>query len=567
MVQILDQFGRPLRRDDQALEEGQTARLGHLHRELADHPSLGLTPARLAATLEAAENGDLTAQHAMFLDMEEKDGHLFAEMSKRRRAVVGLPWRIVPPPNPTTAEKKLAAEVSEWVTEIPDLEDVQLDIMDACGHGFSALEMAWVVNQGVRLPTDIAHRPQSWFQLDRETRTRILLRDTTGQGEPLQQFTWVLHTHRAKAGYISRAGLHRVLAWPFLFKMLATRDLAELLEIYGIPMRLGTYGRNATPEEKSRLMAAVVGIGHRAAGIIPEGMQIDLKEAASGSHEPFLSFMEYMDRIESKAILGGTLNSGTDTGGSYAQGKIHENGAWTLTVSDAKQAAGTISRDLIYPICALNGRSSDPRRTPRWEYVTAESAGAEQLNTFSMGIERLAKLLGNDPSNGIPVSWVREQIGWPSAARAEDGTVEPVLTSPQAAPAAPAQTAAAGALSPFSPPGYPSDEGCVAPTPFINRSSPIAAAAARPNTDVAPADALDALVAEALGDWRPVLAPLVDPLQAVLDEAAAQGDTAKQVIDRLPGVLAQMDSAALHALLTRLGYTAKAAGAAGRDLE
>ncbi|MDE8660750.1 DUF935 family protein [Pseudomonas aeruginosa] len=33
--------------------------------------------------------------------MEEKDGHIHAEMSKRRRAVAELDWDIVPPDNAT----------------------------------------------------------------------------------------------------------------------------------------------------------------------------------------------------------------------------------------------------------------------------------------------------------------------------------------------------------------------------------------------------------------------------------------------------------------------------------
>ncbi|WP_308197178.1 phage portal protein family protein, partial [Achromobacter xylosoxidans] len=40
-----------------------------------------------------------------------------------------------------------------------------------------------------------------------------------------------------RSGYIARTGLFRVLAWPWLFKNFAVRDLAEFLEIYGLPLR------------------------------------------------------------------------------------------------------------------------------------------------------------------------------------------------------------------------------------------------------------------------------------------------------------------------------------------
>ena len=74
---ILGPDGQPITMPD--LQEPQTSRLLHLQRELQSHPTRGLTPSRLARILDAAENGDLTAQYELFEDMEEKDGHIAAE--------------------------------------------------------------------------------------------------------------------------------------------------------------------------------------------------------------------------------------------------------------------------------------------------------------------------------------------------------------------------------------------------------------------------------------------------------------------------------------------------------
>lgn len=69
-----------------------------------DHPGRGLTPLKLHDILESAEDGDITAQAELFADVEEKDGHIFAEMSKRKRALIGLPWQVLPPVDATAAE-------------------------------------------------------------------------------------------------------------------------------------------------------------------------------------------------------------------------------------------------------------------------------------------------------------------------------------------------------------------------------------------------------------------------------------------------------------------------------
>ncbi|MGL9773169.1 MAG: phage portal protein family protein [Sodalis sp. (in: enterobacteria)] len=39
--------------------------------------------------------------------MEKRDGHLFAEISKRRRSVVPLTWRIMPSRHPSAQEKAM----------------------------------------------------------------------------------------------------------------------------------------------------------------------------------------------------------------------------------------------------------------------------------------------------------------------------------------------------------------------------------------------------------------------------------------------------------------------------
>src|SRR5699024_8553941 len=114
------------------------------------------------------------------------------------------------------------------------------------------------------------------------------------------------------------------LAWPFLFKNYSVRDLAEFLEIYGLPMRLGTYPPGASDREKATLMRAVASIGHAAAGIIPEGMAIEFQEAATGASDPYVAMLDWCERTQSKIILGATLTSQADRGSNTnALGQVH----------------------------------------------------------------------------------------------------------------------------------------------------------------------------------------------------------------------------------------------------
>lgn len=86
-----------------------------------------------------------------------------------------------------------------------------------------------------------------------------------------------------------------------------------------------------------------------------------------------------------------------------------------------------------------------------------------------------------------------------------------------------------------------------------------------PSAPAAAGDEVDALIATELAQWRPLLDPMVQPLQAFLASAAQQGLTAAQVIARLPELLTAMDDGALTDALTRTAFAARAGFEAGFD--
>ena len=422
MAKILGPDGLPI--TTEALSEPQTSHYSHLQRELQTHPTRGLTPSKLASILDQAEQGDLLAQFDLYEDMEEKDGHIAAELGKRRRALL-VDWSVVPPDNPTPAEKRNAELLAELVGEIADFEDVLFDVTDAIGKGFSCCEIEWHKPGKYWLPKTITHRPQSWFTVHRGYRQQLRLRSNTTVdgivGEPLQTFGWITHVHKAKSGYLERTAMFRQLVWPYLFKNYSVGDLAEFLEIYGIPVRIGKYPSGASEKEKMTLLRALVGIGHNAAGIIPAGMELDFLDAATGDPKAFELMLNWCERTQSKVILGGTLTSGADGKSSTnALGNVHNEVRKDLRDSDIRQVGSTITRDLLYPLAVLNGLAPDGmRRCPVFRLDVGET---EDMAAYA---EALPKLV--DIGVQIPVQWAQEKLGIPQP---EAG--EPVLqaTSP-----------------------------------------------------------------------------------------------------------------------------------------
>jgi phage gp29-like protein len=424
MATILDQYGNPIQ--SEILHEPQTAKLAQLHREYANHPSRGLTPQRLSSILQQAEQGNLIAQAELFADMEEKDAHLYAEMDKRKRSILSIDWEVRPPRNASAQEKDQADYLTELLQDPPHWDALLLDALDAIGHGYSCIELEWHLQGKEWLVKQAHHRPPTWFQLSQYDQNELRLRDHSSNGAELTPFGWIIHKHRARSGSLARTGLHRVLAWPFLFKNYAIRDLAELLEIYGIPVKLGKYPPGTGDAEKATLLRAVTQLGHAAAGIIPESMAIEFEAAAAGNHAPFVAMIEWAEKSMSKAILGGTLTSQADGQSSTnALGNVHEEARREILMSDAKQLASTLTRDLLYPLLVLNGMQvTDPRRMPQIVFDVREE------EDFKMLAESLPSLVNMDVP--IPLAWVQRKLNIP----ARQGE-EPILSNKVAAPAAP----------------------------------------------------------------------------------------------------------------------------------
>ncbi|WP_396234748.1 DUF935 domain-containing protein [Acinetobacter baumannii] len=394
------------KQDRTALETRQTAEISYLSSQWQEHPVVGMTPLRLHQLLTEAERGNLQAQADLFCDMEERDGHIFSEMDKRKKGVNKLAWGVNPPKRASVQEKKIAEEVQEWIDDIKDFEMFLFNAMDAVGHGYSCQEIEWQRLGDIWLPKQFHFNIPRNFLTPYDRPNELRLNDGSLQGVEFRDFGWFNHLHQAKSGYISRSGLFRVLAWPFVFKNYSVRDVMEFLEIYGLPIRVGKYPSGATNEEKMTLQRAVMLIGRNAGGIIPNGMSIDFESAAQGDTSNHMHTVKYFEQIQSKVIVGGTLLSQADGKTSTnAQSKTHEIQFQALVKSDAKQLARSISENLIDYLMRVNYPDIPKDRYPEFFFDTSE---IEDMEVFSNSLEKLVTV-----GMKIPLAWAHEKLGIP----------------------------------------------------------------------------------------------------------------------------------------------------------
>lgn len=329
--------------------------LGDVNDKFSTYPSSGLTPRKLARIFRQADEGDVREQMELYEEIEEKDPHLFSQMQTRKLAVTGLDWEIQ-----EFSEDERDKEIAEFVRKqfkgLENLNEIFTDMLDAIGKGISVMEIEWGIDavNGANIIRNIEQvHPKKLIWDSATDEMKICTKDyPSGISFPDNKF--VVHKYKAKSGHTSRAGILRVVAWMYLFKNYDVKDWVSFCEIFGMPLRLGKYNASASEDDKKALMDAIISLGTDAAGIVPDSTMIDFIESQkTTSVEIYEKLARYCDEQVSKAVLGQTLSSDSG-GGSYAQGKVHNEVRHDLTVADAKALATTITRDIIRPLVEYN---------------------------------------------------------------------------------------------------------------------------------------------------------------------------------------------------------------------
>lgn len=510
----------------------------------------GLTPQRLAAILRAADEGDHRDYLSLAEEMEERELHYISVLGTRKRALTGLPI-MVEAASDEQADLSIADAVRDLADE-PGIRDLLDHQTDALGKGYAVSELIWETSAAQWKPVAYKDRDPRHFMFDRLTGRELRLVDAgVPDGVPLAPFKFVRHVPRLKSGLPMRGGLAKPAAWAFIFKSYTLKDWMAFCEVYGMPLRIGRYGPQATEDDRRRLMMAVRNIGTDAAAIVPEGMAIEFVQSKGGSSQQpvFHGFAEYLDQQLSKLVLGQTMT--TDSGSSMAQAKVHENVRRDILHADARQLEATLARDLVRPFVDLN--FGPQKRYPR---LTLPVTEPEDLKGLADNLKKLVPL-------GLRVSEseVRDRFGLADPDEGETvlgaSGVETFSRDDDesdddegAAPARQRRGRAAnsrqkGKTKRQKQPKRKAKKDCC----------PSCAAKAR-NASEAVDDELANVTAFGLSNWQEVLDPVLEPLRTAVNSARSYDD----FLAKLPDALAEMDTDRFVATLAASMFVGRGLG-------
>ncbi len=423
MAGLLDQYGQPIRKTELGKSiAGPT--LGGVRPVISGHPAEGLTPRRLAAIHRAAAQGDPLAYFELAEDIEERDLHYLGVLSTRKRSVAQLPITVTAASD-STEDKRHADLVRSWLDD-EILQASLFDMLDAIGKGFSVMEIDWRYHMGHLCPREFVYRPQRWFMFDPDDGETVLLREGV-TGEPLAPHLFVTHRHKSKSGLTVRSGLARVASWAWMYKSFTLKDWAIFTQNFGMPIRIGKYGRNASDEEKDVLWRAVSNIAGDCAAIVPADMLIEFEEvnAKGTSSELYEKRADWMDRQVSKAVLGQTTTTDAVSGG-HAVAQEHRLVQEDIERADAAMLTATVNSQIIPNLVAFNFGPQD-----RYPKVRIGRPDEVPLGEFSKAFAELAPL-----GLTAELAYIRDRLSIP--APKPDAELVGGRAAPAAAPVGPA---------------------------------------------------------------------------------------------------------------------------------
>lgn len=217
-------------------------------------------------------------------------------------------------------------------------------------------EILWNTDSQFWQPRDYEWVDPRFLKPDKATlRSFQLLTDRNPiDGEPLTPGKYLVHQPRLKSGLPIRNGLARLVAVMYMLKSFTLRDWWAFAEKFGIPVVVGKYGPNASPEQIQILLDAITSLASDAGCAIPDSMLLDMKETASRNNGGalFKEMAVWCDEQISKAVLGQTMT--TDDGSSRAQADVHDRVRMDIARWDARQLQNTLNEFLVRPFVIMN---------------------------------------------------------------------------------------------------------------------------------------------------------------------------------------------------------------------
>lgn len=364
------------------------------------------TPERVEVTARSAMGGNLYAIWQMFDLMEQTWPELSTCLNELKDQAIEeitdnfslkAPTAAKGKPDPEAERRRDIVEhilhnmAPDIVADENDFEDTLRDMMDDVGKCVSVLEMNFAedpqpVEIAGKVTTIVPLVSTRWvnpkyygFPMGDNVDDRLMLNAAElarnnpgradlpgGQWMNFPQDKFIISIFKQKTGHILSGSLLRQLAGLWAMANFTWEWYLNFVQIFGVPLRIAKVDPNAPDGVKTEIDNLLAEMGSTGYIRLPNGNEIEIKEAMKGGNDSVHKvFLEYLDQICRKRILGQTLTGGEGQHGTQALGTVHENVRSDKIQACAKRKVKTLNTQVIPAICRAN--FGDTRLMPKFE--------------------------------------------------------------------------------------------------------------------------------------------------------------------------------------------------------
>lgn len=436
------------------------------------------------------------------------DGLVGSSVERRKASVQALDFGL----DRGQASSRVGKNVQAMLDDLP-LTTIIEQMQDAVFYGYQPMEVIWGQVGGLFVPTKVEAKPPEWFCFDTNNMLRFKSRSAPlfGEEDPGKKYLLPRKSPTYQNPYGAPA--LSMCFWPLLFKKGGLKFWLAFTEKFGSAFSVGKLPRSATDAERAALLDSLEDLIQNGVATIPDDGSIELVEMAgkSASADLYAQLVAHCSSEIAIALLG--QNQTTQASANKASATAGLEVTKDLRDADARIIASSINQ-LIKWVCELNFGDVPTPVFSFWDQKEQDELQAARDKSNHDSGARFTNAY-----------WMRG-YGY------QEGDLQP-------------EPVAAGSADGFH-------------TALKQAVSP---AFAEPT--ITEPDAIDALVDDELAQWHPTMAPMVDPIRKLLADAAERGQTAAELLARLPELLAQLDADPLADSLTRAAFTARLAADAG----
>lgn len=381
-----------------------------------------------------------------------RDDQAGSTFCQRRLAVVSREWYVEP--GGKTQKDRMAADFLREQLAALEWDRITDGMLFSRWYGHAVAECLWGTDGRYVTLADVRVRDRSRFGYDSERRLYLV-----DAGRPLampDRKFWTITTGEDNDDAPYGLGLGHWCYWPVFFKRNGIKFWLTFAEKFGMPTAVGKAPAGQLDDQafRAKALAALQAIASETAVLVPNGMEIELLEAARSGTGTYPDLVAAMDAAIAKVVLGQTASTqGTPgrLGNEDLQGEVRME----LIKADADLVCGSFNRG---PARWLTEWNFPGAKAPR---VWRDVKPGEDLNARA---ERDTKVygLGFEPTE----EYIRDTYGEGWQKKAAQAGLDPAQVPQQLA----AEFAELGALSAMKL-GHRGDQAAIAEAAqaFANR--------------------------------------------------------------------------------------------------